>query len=145
MAVSLQTDQQSVWDTVMELTKAAQDKNSDPVMWLIQVNSCLNSAGVTLPSTELAYLLVSHICWDNHVPITWKLLEKALTAKIAPPLLALALLSTRFNVVLPSVPLCLCFLYLFNKYYKPLFRYFVCEFVKMYIIIAHFMEALLPR
>ncbi|KAJ7977445.1 Mediator of RNA polymerase II transcription subunit 33A like [Quillaja saponaria] len=85
----------SIWDTVLGLTKSAQDKNSDPLIWVVQLNSSLTSSGVSLPSIELAHLLVSHICWDNHVPIAWKLLEKALTAKIVPPLLVLALLSTR--------------------------------------------------
>ncbi|KAI9181059.1 hypothetical protein LWI28_010964 [Acer negundo] len=96
MAVSVQ---QSIWDTVLETTKTAQDQNVDPLMWAIQLGSTLNSAGVSLPSTELAHLLVSHICWDNNLPITWKFLDKALTVRIAPPILVLALLSTR---VIPS-------------------------------------------
>lgn len=99
MAVNHQ--QQSLWREVLELTKTAQDRNTDPLTWAIQLSSTLNSAadgdGLTLPSTELAHLLVSHICWDNHVPITWKFLEKALTLKIVPPSLVLALLSTRFE------------------------------------------------
>ncbi|XP_065861189.1 mediator of RNA polymerase II transcription subunit 33B [Euphorbia lathyris] len=87
--------QPSVWDSVLELTKSAQDKNTDPVLWAVQLSSILNSAGLSLPSTELAHLLVSHICFENHVPITWKFLEKALAVNIAPPMLVLALLSTR--------------------------------------------------
>jgi len=85
----------SVWDSVLEHTMSAQVKNSEPHLWAIQLSSSLNSAGVDLPSLELARLLVSHICFDNHVPITWKLLEKALSLNLAPPLLVLALLSTR--------------------------------------------------
>ncbi|KAL5792983.1 hypothetical protein ACOSP7_001577 [Xanthoceras sorbifolium] len=92
MAVSVQ---QSIWDTVLEVTKTAQDKCVDPLMWAIQLSSTLSSAGVSLPSTELAHLLVSHICWDNNLPITWKFLEKAVTVRIAPPMLVLALLSSR--------------------------------------------------
>ncbi|PON52861.1 Mediator of RNA polymerase II transcription subunit [Trema orientale] len=96
MAVSVQKPATShLWDTVLEITKSAQDRNSDPLLWAIQLSSNLNSAGVSLPSVDLAHLLVSHICWANHVPITWKFLEKALTVKIAPPMLVLALLSTR--------------------------------------------------
>ncbi|KAI4301291.1 hypothetical protein L6164_034583 [Bauhinia variegata] len=91
MAVS----QPMVWDAVLELTKSAQEKNVDPLLWAIQLSSTLNSAGVSLPSVEVAQLLVSHICWDNHVPIMWKFLEKAVTVKIVPSLLVLALLSTR--------------------------------------------------
>jgi hypothetical protein len=89
----------SIWDGVLELTKLAQDRGSEPLIWAIQLTSHLNSAGVTLPSIEVANLLVSHICWDNNVPITWKFLEKALTARIVPPMLVLALLSSR---VIPS-------------------------------------------
>ncbi|GLT42581.1 hypothetical protein SLA2020_165720 [Shorea laevis] len=93
MAATLQASQ--VWESVLEQTKWAQDKNSDPLLWASQLSSSLNSAGVSLPSTDLAYLLVSHICWDNNVPITWKFLEKALAVKIAPSMLVLALLSIR--------------------------------------------------
>ncbi|XP_059650111.1 mediator of RNA polymerase II transcription subunit 33A [Cornus florida] len=92
MAVSFQS---SLWDGVVELTKAAQDRGSEPLSWAIQLSSNLSSAGVSLPSVELANLLVSHICWDNNVPIAWKFLEKALMVKIVPPMLILALLSTR--------------------------------------------------
>ncbi|XP_031279902.1 mediator of RNA polymerase II transcription subunit 33B [Pistacia vera] len=95
MAVSVQPNEHTLWDTVLEMTKAAQEKNSDPLVWAVQLTATLNSAGVSLPSTNLAYLLVSHICWDNHVPIAWKFLEKALTVRVVPPFLVLALLSSR--------------------------------------------------
>ncbi|XVF21819.1 hypothetical protein REPUB_Repub12eG0122700 [Reevesia pubescens] len=94
MAVSVQAAS-PVWESVLELTKSAQDKNTDPLHWAVQLSSSLNSAGVSLPSIDLAHLLVSHICWDNHVPITWKFLEKALSVKFVPPILVLALLSIR--------------------------------------------------
>ncbi|KAE8672098.1 Mediator of RNA polymerase II transcription subunit 33A [Hibiscus syriacus] len=93
MAVSVAEGQ--VWESVLEQTKSAQEKNSDPLLWAVQLSSRLNSAGVSLPSIDLAHLLVSHICWDNNLPITWKFLEKALTANLAPSMLVLALLSIR--------------------------------------------------
>ncbi|XP_062108462.1 mediator of RNA polymerase II transcription subunit 33A [Humulus lupulus] len=92
MAVSVQT---SLCDSVMELTKVAQQKGSDPLLWAIQLSSNLSSAGVSLPSVEVANSLVSYICWENNVPILWKFLEKALMLKIVPPMFVLALLSTR--------------------------------------------------
>ncbi|XP_057956822.1 mediator of RNA polymerase II transcription subunit 33A [Malania oleifera] len=92
MAVSVQG---SFWDVVLELTKMAQEKRSDPLLWALQLSSNLSSAGVSLPSPELANLLVSYICWENNVPIAWKFLEKALSMKIVPPMLVIALLSTR--------------------------------------------------
>lgn len=85
-----------LWDSVLEMTKSAQEKKSDPLAWAVQLISALNSGGVSLPSPDLAHLLVSHICWANHVPITWKFLEKALALTIAPPMLVFSLLSTRF-------------------------------------------------
>lgn len=93
MAVSTATH---LWDSVVELTKGAQDKGSDPLLWAIHLSSTLNSACISLPSTDLAHVLVSHICWANNVPMAWKYLEKALAVKIVPPMLVLALLSSRF-------------------------------------------------
>ncbi|KAG2721669.1 hypothetical protein I3760_02G091900 [Carya illinoinensis] len=84
-----------IWDSVRELTRVAQRKRSDPLHWALQVCSNLNSAGVALPSVELADVLVSYICWDNNLPILWKFLEKALVLKIVPPMFVLALLSKR--------------------------------------------------
>ncbi|CAA3009761.1 mediator of RNA polymerase II transcription subunit 33A [Olea europaea subsp. europaea] len=83
------------WNGVLELTKASQEQGCDPLLWAIKVSSKLSSLGVSLPSSELANLLVSHICWDNNVPIAWKFLEKAMAHKIVPSLLVLGLLSTR--------------------------------------------------
>ncbi|KAE9612788.1 hypothetical protein Lalb_Chr06g0176771 [Lupinus albus] len=85
----------SVWEGVIELTKWAQSKNTDPVLWSVEVSSTLTSAAVSLPSTELSRRLVSYICWDNHVPITWKFLDAAISVNIVPPFLVLSLLSTR--------------------------------------------------
>ncbi|KAJ8748364.1 hypothetical protein K2173_003001 [Erythroxylum novogranatense] len=87
--------QLSTWDSVLEVTVYAQNNNSDPMQWKAQVAAILSSSGVALPSTELAHLLVSHICFDNHVPITWKFLEKALTFNLVPSVLVIALLSVR--------------------------------------------------
>ncbi|KAI3449600.1 hypothetical protein Pfo_006265 [Paulownia fortunei] len=86
---------QRLWDGVLELTKAAQERGTDPLMWAMQLSSSLTAAGVSMPSVEVAELLVSHICWSNNLPIAWKFLEKALTIRIVPPMLVLALLSTR--------------------------------------------------
>ncbi|XP_047979918.1 mediator of RNA polymerase II transcription subunit 33A-like [Salvia hispanica] len=90
---------QRLWDGVLELTKSAQERATDPLMWAMQLSASLTTAGVSMPSVELAELLVSHICWSNNHPIAWKFLEKALTIRIVPPMLVLALLSTR---VIPS-------------------------------------------
>ncbi|KAL4642637.1 hypothetical protein ACB092_02G034500 [Castanea dentata] len=96
MAVSVQS---CTWDSVIDITEVAQQKGMDPLLWALHLSSSLSSAGVTLPSLELADVLVSYICWDNNVPILWKFLEKALLLNIVPPMLLLAQLSTR---VIPS-------------------------------------------
>ncbi|KAF9604710.1 hypothetical protein IFM89_009146 [Coptis chinensis] len=88
-----------IWENVLELTKNAQSKGIEPLHWATQLSSTLNSAAVSLPSIELAHLLVSHICWENNIPITWKFLEKALTGKLVPPMLVLALLSSSMRTM----------------------------------------------
>ncbi|XP_038723741.1 mediator of RNA polymerase II transcription subunit 33A isoform X2 [Tripterygium wilfordii] len=93
------TDQEmadsGLWDGVVELTKAAQQKGVDPMLWALQLSSNLSSNGVALPSPELADVLVSYVCWNINVPIIWKFLEKALMIKVVPPMVVLALLSDR--------------------------------------------------
>ncbi|KAL3647906.1 hypothetical protein CASFOL_008874 [Castilleja foliolosa] len=87
--------QQRLWYGVLELTLAAQERGADPLIWATQLSSSLTSAGVSMPSVEVADLLVSHICWSNNIPIAWKFLEMALALRIVPPLFVLALLSAR--------------------------------------------------
>ncbi|GFP97862.1 mediator of RNA polymerase ii transcription subunit 33a [Phtheirospermum japonicum] len=87
--------QRRLWDGVLELTMAAQERGTDPLIWATELSSSLTAAGVSMPSVEVAELLVSHICWSNNIPIAWKFLEKALILRIVPPLFVLALLSTR--------------------------------------------------
>ena len=101
--------QAPLWDEVLELTQSAQERGADPLMWAMQLSSSLISAGVTMPSTEVANLLVSHICWANNTPLAWKFLEKALTLRIVPPMLVLALLSARFSVFSTLLSLFLTF------------------------------------
>ncbi|MED6132380.1 hypothetical protein PIB30_018403 [Stylosanthes scabra] len=82
-------------DAVVEVTKAAQKNDTDAVLWAVQVYSNLKAAGESLPSLELAEVLVSYICWDNNVPILWKFLEKAILLNFVPPIFLLSLLSLR--------------------------------------------------
>lgn len=95
MAVTPPDSQQLLWDSVTSLIRSAQEKNADPLHWALQLRLSLSSAGISLPSPDLAQFLVSHIFWENHTPLSWKLLEKAITVNIVPPLLVLALLSPR--------------------------------------------------
>ncbi|XP_004298174.1 PREDICTED: mediator of RNA polymerase II transcription subunit 33A-like [Fragaria vesca subsp. vesca] len=93
------SEQSSLWGNVIMQTKEAQEKGSDPLLWSVQVSSILSSAGVSLPSIELANVMVSYMCWENNVPNLWKFLEKAMVYNMVPSMLVLALLSSR---VVPS-------------------------------------------
>ncbi|KAF3621448.1 Mediator of RNA polymerase II transcription subunit 33B [Capsicum annuum] len=93
--VSVQQQQSPLLNGVIELTKSAQLKNADPLSWAIQLSSILSTGGLSLPSTDVAELLVSYICWENNVGIAWKFLEKAAALRIVPPLFLLSLLSNR--------------------------------------------------
>lgn len=89
----------TVWDRVIELTKISQDNCIDPRLWASQLSANLKFFAVELPSSELAEVLVSYICWDNNIPILWKFLERALALNLVSPLLVLALLAHRFFAI----------------------------------------------
>lgn len=89
------------WESAREATKSAQENGSDPLLWAMKLYSDLNSNGVSMPSIELAELLIS-LCWENNVAIMWKFIEKTLVLNMVPPLLLLALFSTRFFALLFS-------------------------------------------
>ncbi|VVA98558.1 unnamed protein product [Arabis nemorensis] len=84
----------TVWDSVIELTKMAEENSFDARLWASHLSANLKSV-VDFPSTELAEVLVSYICWDYNVPILWKFLERAMALKLVSPLVVLALLSHR--------------------------------------------------
>ncbi|MQL96346.1 hypothetical protein Taro_029008, partial [Colocasia esculenta] len=86
----------ALWEAVLDFTRGAAEKGIDAAAWCAHLASSLSGAGVALPSPDLARVLVSHICWSaHHVPAAWKYLERALAARLAPPMLALAHLSVR--------------------------------------------------
>ncbi|CAH2052914.1 unnamed protein product [Thlaspi arvense] len=84
----------TVWDGVIELTKMAQEQCVDARLWASHLSANLKPV-IEFPSTELAEVLVSYICWDNNVPVLWKFLERAMALKLVSPLVVLALLSDR--------------------------------------------------
>ncbi|KAM7258260.1 hypothetical protein ACFE04_014001 [Oxalis oulophora] len=88
-----------LWNSVIYQTKLALSNGTNPLQWVVQVSSTLNSSGLSLPSIELSHVLVSLICWENNVPMMWKFLDKALVTNIVHPSVVLALLSYR---VVPS-------------------------------------------
>ncbi|XP_051127540.1 mediator of RNA polymerase II transcription subunit 33A-like isoform X2 [Andrographis paniculata] len=104
MEVEKKNKNKNIWGSVLGKIKVGEKEGSDPFLWAIQVSSNLTSLGISLPCLELGHHLVSHICWDNiNDPISWKFLEKAMALKIVPPLLVLALLSTKTMDALDQV------------------------------------------
>ncbi|EPS69309.1 hypothetical protein M569_05455, partial [Genlisea aurea] len=93
--MSAEQSNQRQWDEILEMTKAAQERGADPLVWAVELTTVLNAFGVSVPSIEVAEMIVSHICWSNNVPIAWKYLEKALSIRVVPPMFVLALLSAR--------------------------------------------------
>ncbi|KAK9725422.1 hypothetical protein RND81_05G142200 [Saponaria officinalis] len=89
--MAVESIEKSIWESVEELTKSALNKGIDPGIWAMHVSVILSSADVCLPCLELAHVLVSHVC----LPLSWKFLEISLALDFTPPLLVLALLSTR--------------------------------------------------
>lgn len=85
----------TVWDGVIELTKMAQEQCVDARLWASHLSATLKPF-VEFPSTELAEVLVSYICWDNNLPLLWKFLERAMSLNLVSPLVLLALLAHRF-------------------------------------------------
>ncbi|KAG5378550.1 hypothetical protein IGI04_026392 [Brassica rapa subsp. trilocularis] len=84
----------TVWDGVIELTKMAQEQCVDARLWASHLSASLKPF-VEFPSTELAEVLVSYICWDNNLPLLWKFLERAMSLNLVSPLVLLALLAHR--------------------------------------------------
>ena len=122
-------EQSNDWvQMVIEVTKDAQERGSDPHVWAMQLSKFLNSEGVSLPSIEVAEALVSYICWDNNVPILWKFLDKALVLNIVPPLLVLTLFSTRFFIYLLLL-LDSCFFVRYHFYHTPVRTCYVKKYV----------------
>ncbi|CAI8615916.1 unnamed protein product [Vicia faba] len=81
--------------SILHRTDFALQINANPNVWAEEITSMLHSSAVTLPSVELARRLVSHFFWNCHGPTAWKILDVAASRNIIPPLLLLALLSTR--------------------------------------------------
>ncbi|CAA7044175.1 unnamed protein product [Microthlaspi erraticum] len=95
MAVAPPDSLECLWDSVTSSIRSAEEMNLDPLHWALQLRLTLASSGISLPSPDLTRFLVSHMFWENHTPLSWKLLDQAITVNIIPPLLVLALLSPR--------------------------------------------------
>uniref|UniRef100_A0A1D1XID6 Serine hydroxymethyltransferase n=1 Tax=Anthurium amnicola TaxID=1678845 RepID=A0A1D1XID6_9ARAE len=94
----------ALWEGLLEFTRGAAEKGTDAAAWAAHVASALHGAGVALPSPDLARVLVSHICWSaHHIPAAWKYLERALAARLVPPVLVLAHLSVRIMMSMDAL------------------------------------------
>lgn len=89
-------DEEHPWQQqVKELTLLCQEQRDPPLLWAVEVNKCLQGAGVMMPCLELGQLLISLLCWRNNEPMLWKYIEQAMASRLVPPVLILALLTSR--------------------------------------------------
>ncbi|KAF1881036.1 hypothetical protein Lal_00023067 [Lupinus albus] len=110
-------EKESVWELVLHKTKKATNAET----WGNEVISILvhnnHSSPLSLPSLELTHLLLSSSLF--HSPLSWKLLDKALSLNLISPFLLIALLSKRHDLF-PSrhlhPPSYTLYMHLLNRY-----------------------------
>ncbi|KAK7242970.1 hypothetical protein RIF29_37752 [Crotalaria pallida] len=116
----MESAEKQVWESVMQRRKVARnaDEWGDDVISIL-VNSSSSSSSssssvrVSLPSLELTHLMFNSESESlRHSPLSWKLLDKALSLNLISPFLLISLLST---LSFPSAPFSL-YLHLLNRY-----------------------------
>ncbi|KAI4353605.1 hypothetical protein L6164_002540 [Bauhinia variegata] len=80
---------------ILERVNWWQQRNEPPLALVQELVKYLNSWNLSLPSPDLAELLVSHLCFDNNHPSMWKFIHQALSSRLLFPLQLLSLLSSR--------------------------------------------------
>ena len=95
-------------ERVLETVKSCEQRKEPPLVWAMEVAKCvLGTAGLGLPSAELAQVVVSQLCFSNNQPSLWKFLHQALSSGLLCPLHVLSLLTSRSHLL----HLYLCFYY----------------------------------
>lgn len=75
--------------------KASAVHSEAPLLRALELSRRLHERGVSLPSPNLAEILVSNLCFSQHTPSLWKLLDQAMASRLVSPLQILALLTQR--------------------------------------------------
>lgn len=80
---------------VMAAVKAAEERGDPPLLRAVEAARCFQECGLGIPSTELARVLVSNLCFANNNPSLWKLLDQAMASRVVSPIHTIALLMPR--------------------------------------------------
>lgn len=95
------------WMAVVEVTKAAMEQNDPPLVWGVDVATCVHQVGIGLPSVELSTVMVDQLlsAAANGAPTVtmWLYIRHAMAAHMVPALHMLALLTKRCNSSLPTL------------------------------------------
>lgn len=96
------------WMAVVEVTKAAVEQNDPPLVWGVDVATCVHQVGMGLPSVELSMVMVDQLlsAAANGAPTAtmWLYIRHAMAAHMVPALHMLSLLTKRCD----SSPSTLC-------------------------------------
>ncbi|KAJ1690345.1 hypothetical protein LUZ63_014500 [Rhynchospora breviuscula] len=75
--------------------KASEVHSEAPLLRSLDLSRRLQEKGISLPSPNLAEILVSNLCFSQHTPSLWKLLDQAMASRLVAPLQILALLTQK--------------------------------------------------
>ncbi|XP_078160914.1 mediator of RNA polymerase II transcription subunit 33A-like isoform X1 [Carex rostrata] len=75
--------------------KASEVHSKAPLLRSLELSRRLQERGISLPNPNLAQILVSNLCFSQHTPSLWKLLDQAMASRLVDPLHILALLTQK--------------------------------------------------
>ncbi|KAF3320361.1 mediator of RNA polymerase II transcription subunit 33A-like protein [Carex littledalei] len=75
--------------------KASEVHSKAPLLRSLELSRRLQERGISLPNPNLAEILVSNLCFSQHTPCLWKLLDQAMASRLVAPLQILALLTQK--------------------------------------------------
>ncbi|KAF3327945.1 mediator of RNA polymerase II transcription subunit 33A-like isoform X3 [Carex littledalei] len=75
--------------------KASEVHSKTPLLRSLELSRRLQERGISFPNPNLAEILVSNLCFSQHTPSLWKLLDQAMASRLVDPLQILALLTQK--------------------------------------------------
>ncbi|XP_078177877.1 mediator of RNA polymerase II transcription subunit 33A-like isoform X2 [Carex rostrata] len=75
--------------------KASEVHSKAPLLRSLELSRRLQERGISFPNPNLAEILVSNLCFSQHTPCLWKLLDQAMASRLVSPLQILALLTQK--------------------------------------------------
>jgi hypothetical protein len=81
--------------TVMAAVKASEARGDPPLLRAVDLARAVAGECATVPSADLAGILVSNLCFAHNSPSLWKLVGQAMASRLVSPLHVLALLTPR--------------------------------------------------